>query len=627
MSGRRVVHIAVIVGLALTAGLFVSNQDSQATTFRPSGAPVTLSDYSLDANADILIPFSLQAPDAQFGTYVAALASPEFIHSSVTKGKTVGYLLADAMLGLVNQGCLTMIPVNFRIVEGSTDNSPGNEASSVGPNASPFQNYTQDDGDINNDKTTSLVGAHNPGVTQLTVGSSAGFVATESVYIGAFGSPTQEIKTIAGIPDATHINLTSALANSHSSLEIVVTPDNPAYAGNGVQDGADWYPAFLNTMFGGQTPSHRYFGSQLVSGTPSRVIIQIVMFDPGDLYNLPSIPSSELLTAAAGMPAVVILNEPTAVQPQSLEDFCTPLVATTILCGMTDSDPDNPQTVDPDCDVGTGSEVRGTNPSNPGTYFLRTANMAQRDADDDGIENWLDPCPLSGNPDNWDPRALLATNVANGADDDGDNIPNVCDPEFDLPGQPDMHDQDEDGWYNRVDNCPLVANASLVMTTPNQEQMDFDISGGSAVPDGGPPIDFIGPECDPHPNSPDGHYHLGVTTDHMCLGGTDADMDGVCDDYPGENDSNTDTDGDGVLDEVDNCIGDANPHPAGLTQMSPDFNSNGIVQIDDVSYVAGKFGRTTGQNGYRAAAELASQNGIIQIDDVSEAAGSFGSNC
>jgi hypothetical protein len=557
MPQGRAVYIAVIVALAITAGLFVSNQDSQATTFHPTAAPVTLSDYSLGANGDIFIPFELQAPDGQFSVYVTALASPEFLHSSVTKGKTVGYLLADAMLGLVNQGCLTMIPVNFRLVEASTDNSSGNTWGSVGPIVSPFQNYTQDDGDIDQDG---------------------------------------------------HV-------------------DNPAYAANGVYDGADWYPTFLNSLFGGLTPTHRYFGQQLVQGTSTRVIIQIMMFNPGDLYNLPSIPSSELLTAAAGMPALVILNDPTAVQPQQIEDFCSPLVTTTILCGMTDDDPDNPQSVDPDCDVGGSSEVRGTNPSDPGTYFLRTATMPFRDADDDGIENYLDPCPLSGNPDNWDPRVTTATNKANGADDDGDNIPNVCDPRFDVPTDPTMFDQDEDGWTNRVDNCPLVPNASLVMTTPNHEQLDLDIFLGTSVPDGGPPVDLIGPECDPHPNSPDGHYHLGVTIDHMCLDGTDADGDGICADYPGENDSNTDTDGDGVLDKVDNCIGDANPHPAGLTQMSPDFNSNGIVQIDDVSYVAGKFGRTTGQNGYRAAAELASQNGIIQIDDVSEAAGSFGSEC
>jgi hypothetical protein len=627
MSGKRSICMAAIAALALGAGLLISDGSSQATTFRPLVGPVTLSDYTLGANGDITIPFTLEAPDAQFGTYVLALASPEFIHSDVTDGKTVGYLLADAMLGLVNQGCLSPVIVNFRLVEASTDNSPGNEASPVGPNPSPFQNFTEDDGDIHNDKQTLLNGSHSAGATQLFVGSSSGFVVSEDVYIGSFGSPTQEIKTIASIPDATHINLTSALANSHNSLEIVVTPDDTARAGNGIADGAEWYPEFLNTMFAGQTPAHRYFGWQTVPGTPSRVIIQIVMFEPGDLYNVPSIPSSELLTAAQGAPSLVILNDPTAVQPQAIEDFCTPLVTTTILCGMTDSDPDNPQSVDPDCDVGTGSEVRGTNPSSPGTYFLRTAALAQRDADDDGIENWLDPCPLSGNPDNWDPRVTIATNQANGADDDGDNIPNVCDPEFDVPGETDMHDQDEDGWYNRVDNCPLVPNASAVMTTPNQEQLDFDISGGSAVPDGGPPIDFIGPECDPHPTSPDGHYHLALTVDHMCLGGTDVDMDGVCSTYPGENDSNEDTDGDGVLDDYDNCIGDANPNPAGLTQMSPDFNGNGIVQIDDVSYVAGKFGRSTGQNGYRAAAELASQNGIIQIDDVSEAAGSFGSNC
>jgi len=630
MSRRRVLYTAVIVALALTAGIFISNQDSQATTFRPLVGPITLSDETLGANADIRIPFTIQAPGAQFGAYVVTLNSAQFVSSAVTPGKTVGYLLANATLGLVNQGCLSPKTVNFRLIAASTDNTAGNLGNPIGLPSNPVFNFTEDDGDINNDKATFLGAPHSAGVSQLTVFDSAGFVAAENVYIGAFGSPNQEIKTIASIPDATHINLTSTLANSHSSQEIVVTPDDTARAGNGIPDGAEWYPEFLNTLFSGQAPSHRYFGWQTVPGTSTRVIIQITLFEPGDFHNLPAMPSSDLLTAAQGAPSAVILNDPTVVPPQAIEDFCTPLVTSTTLCGKTDDDPDNPQLVAPDCDVGGSSEVRGTNPTSAGTYNLRTFNLSQRDADNDGIENWLDPCPLSGNPDNWDPRATVAANQASGADDDGDNIPDVCDPEFDVAGEADFMDQDEDGWFNRVDNCPLVFNASPTMTTRNQEQLDFDISDGSAVPDGGPPVDFIGPECDTplgHEIIPDGHYHSALTVDRMCLSGTDGDGDDVCASYPGENDGTGDTDSDGVPDAEDNCIGYANADPTGLTQMSPDLNGNGVVQIDDVTYVAGRFGLATGQDGYRAAAELANQNGTIQIDDVMAAAAAFGRNC
>lgn len=59
----------------------------------------------------------------------------------------------------------------------------------------------------------------------------------------------------------------------------------------------------------------------------------------------------------------------------------------------------------------------------------------------------------------------------------------------------------------------------------------------------------------------------------------------------------------------------------------PDINSNGHVQIDDVTFVAGKFALSSGEPGYSPRAELASQAGIILIDDVTAAASSFGAAC
>lgn len=549
MPGRRIICMAAVAVFAVVAGVLVSGS-SHATTYRPVAGAPTLSDTGLGAHADIAIPFHLNSPDSNFGGFVISLTSPEFVQSPTTIGKTVGYLTSSATLGLLNQGCFNNVTVNFRLYSASTDNSAGNTSGPFGTADTPVLNFTQDDGDINNDGTV----------------------------------------------------------------------DNPARANNGIPDGAEWYPVFLNGVFSNKTPTVRYFGWQTVPGTPTRVIIQIIMFAPGDLFNIPSIPSSGLLTAAQGSPSAVILNDPTTAPPQAIEDFCSPLDTTTTLCGQTDSAPDNPQAVIPDCDVGVGSEVRGTNPGVPGTYLLKTASISQRDADMDGIENWLDPCPLAADV-GWDPRVPPAVNQAAGFDNDADNLSNACDPTLNTLNL----DQDGDTWYNRVDLCPLVFNPAT--SPPNTGQNDSDILLGGSVPDGGPPMDYIGPECDPNPTSPNGHYHGALTVGRMCLGGTDDDADGVCDTYPGENDADTDTDNDGVEDGTDNCIAVSNPYPAGLYQMSPDVTGNGQVQIDDISFIAGRFGKAVGQNGYSAFAELASQNGVIQIDDVAAGAGAFGRRC
>jgi hypothetical protein len=105
----------------------------------------------------------------------------------------------------------------------------------------------------------------------------------------------------------------------------------------------------------------------------------------------------------------------------------------------------------------------------------------------------------------------------------------------------------------------------------------------------------------------------------------DLDGDGIgdaCDD---------DIDGDGWENAAEEFIGTDAWNacaPAGWPpDPAPAPDGNGIVQIDDVTFVAGKFGLSSGDGGYTPRAELASQNGSVQIDDVAEAAGRFGRAC
>ena len=95
--------------------------------------------------------------------------------------------------------------------------------------------------------------------------------------------------------------------------------------------------------------------------------------------------------------------------------------------------------------------------------------QSERDADDDGMENTLDTCPTSGNPDSFDPR-----NTDSPGDNDKDGIPNICDPTPDE--NLNAGDQDGDGFLNRGDNCPIVANA-------DQADADRDGLGNLCDPD------------------------------------------------------------------------------------------------------------------------------------------------
>jgi streptogramin lyase len=114
------------------------------------------------------------------------------------------------------------------------------------------------------------------------------------------------------------------------------------------------------------------------------------------------------------------------------------------------------------------------------------------DADDDGIPNRADNCPLIANPDQ--------------RDTDGDGRGDVCDA-FPLDAH-ETRDTDGDGIGDNRDSCPVIAN-------PDQRDTDGD---------------GVGDVCDVCPT-----------------GGADTDGDGVCDPV------DPDDDNDGVVDEADNC--------------------------------------------------------------------------
>jgi hypothetical protein len=317
---------------------------------------------------------------------------------------------------------------------------------------------------------------------------------------------------------------------------------------NGVPDGADKYPSYLNVLFPGPPPVARAVGFAYVQG--EWWVLNLLRTDsPGP-----------------GSPFAVVRNDPTAPPGQSVvSDFCSPLQSINITygltrdnlctpapgpsgcpqlppptCGVTASGPektdsdgdgkindgcpqvaatpetgaqcDNNISDDPeDPDVNDGCPQVGAYPEsflpdpdgcdadtneascilrkNPaaGTYTFTTLSRSQYDMDGDGHENSLDVCFDIPNP-NWKPRATDPVD-----DPDNDGLPSECDPNPNAasPSSPQLcpvgntgPDEDQDCYSNRQDNCPLIANS----------QADADRDG-------------IGDACDPNPGTPDGHFH------------------------------------------------------------------------------------------------------------------------
>jgi hypothetical protein len=240
----------------------------------------------------------------------------------------------------------------------------------------------------------------------------------------------------------------------------------------GLKKGAVLYPDLLTRMLPGITPLQRLWGMANVSG--QLVSINLVVLAPGSLG----------YPKEYGRPSLSILNDigdPGAIpsQGEAITDFCTPLETKTVVFGVSQ---DNSATTADEA----GHEVR-RNPAYGGTYTFRWYTESFADADNDGFENYLDTCPFIANTD-ASPKLS-----GSASDPDGDGIDSACDPGPAVacwPGAPGpmANECDLDGFYNRGDNCPLVANGPLEVTPP---QKDTD-------------TDEIGDACDTHINQVDG---------------------------------------------------------------------------------------------------------------------------
>jgi len=244
---------------------------------------------------------------------------------------------------------------------------------------------------------------------------------------------------------------------------------------DGIPNGAELYPAYLTRIIHGPMvwdvmdpgsaplqPLLRSYGKTVIAGV--NVSLQFLLFSPGITINTLPIP------ATSGYSLITVLQntgDPGAIsEPGTITDSCSPVDSLATTYGVTRN---NPDTV-----ADEGGTVVLTAPA-AGAYEAHALLLSNRDEDADDIENQLDPCSTQGNSGGWSPFVDTPT-----GDTDSDGLPDVCDPN-DADPQP---DQDGDGFMNRGDNCPLVAD-----TPGPTAQDDADRDG-------------IGNLCDPAPGAP-----------------------------------------------------------------------------------------------------------------------------
>ena len=271
---------------------------------------------------------------------------------------------------------------------------------------------------------------------------------------------------------------------SFNDLDNNNTPDFADTDANGLFLGVTKYPDWLTRIFTDPTtgaplqPIRRSIGVTPVAGIP--IILQFLVFPPGTQLD-PAIPHDP----AQGFPSVTVLEnigDHSAVPaPSIINDFCTPLSTTNLSFGTTPA----------------GDQLL-VNPSD-GKYTFGNFALGQRDADGDGYENSLDTCPLTPNVGN--PR------ITGDGDLDNDGLDAACDPN-DNAATGTNSDQDGDGYQNRQDNCPLVANGQDQANVPGVgNQLDTDLDG-------------IGDACDPHPTTADteGMYSVATPSADVTIG-------------------------------------------------------------------------------------------------------------
>ena len=390
---KRLIPLApVVAALAIVLSLAVS--DTAYGSFTPE-LSITVTDPTAEVASDYVFEFGLPKGDVNFAGVVGFIPEEWGVIDGhdIPVGAEVGLVRADATLGIIGSPCNQVLPIEFKMKNGSLD---------------------QDDF----------------------------FVWDDDVAGGLDGD---------GNPIANNVDDWAEDIDE-----------------NGLIAGIEQWPDFIFSALEDTTeaPIRRSAGFAIVASAP--ILLQFLIFPPGTFLN-ENIPNDESL----GYPSITLLQnlgDPEIVPaPGPITDFCSPLVSKNTSFGVTQDNEDTE-------DVDESGYPLFVNPKD-GEYTFTVAAAGLRDADDDSYENTLDTCALDVN--------VGSPRINNDGDLDFDGLDAACDPNDDPSTGGTNSDQDGDGYLNRQDNCPLVANGEDLTNQADDDQ------------------DGIGDVCDPNPDNAD----------------------------------------------------------------------------------------------------------------------------
>lgn len=414
--------------------------------------------------------------------------------------------------------------------------------------------------------------SHHVSFIPSAFGVATDAAVTDGARIGLITVSLVESTSNSPCSNSTAISYTLLDASTNTGVTVADTPRIPSASwpgfldadSNNLPDAVDKYPNFLNTLFPGLTPRARSFGYWL--GAVNRAV-NVLVFEPGT-----ALPGMSPIDAGLGYVVVTVLQDPTAPPVSStVTGTCTVYHTLRFDRGLTGDNLDTPGN--------EANQIYRTNPASDGSYTFMEYGRTIRDLDNDGIENTLDTCP-SVSTLSWNPR--ISDPVG---DPDGDGIPGKdnlgipgdqllagtgCDP---TPmTDTGSGDHDGDGFLNREDNCPLVANGLA-----EDSQADPDDDG-------------IGSACDTVVSQPDGHLHEVCVTSDVAVGTGGTPTTPACPEYV------LDMDNDGFdraaeehvgTDPADPCANPSGTNPPYSTAWPADLRADGIstnkIDIQDLS--------------------------------------------
>ena len=223
-----------------------------------------------------------------------------------------------------------------------------------------------------------------PAGDTVPVGALTGSLTADAT-LGLLNGPCFSIIAVAFTLMNGSININDTIDPLPPTETDLQTPLAEDANNNGIPDGADKYPSFLNALFHDAQPVARYFGATIIQG--NWIVLNFVFFAPGTVLEVGD--ETFPLDPALGTASVTVLQDPEGeVSPGAISDFCAPLLSRNVTFGLSR---DNPCTPQPNGEAGCPGQTILANRGYP-LFSCEAGNT--NDEDEDGKIN--DGCPQEG---------------------------------------------------------------------------------------------------------------------------------------------------------------------------------------------------------------------------------------